>query len=84
MDANGVTQKFQALQGAAPASKRGGLGGMLGGGGASGGGSFDINSYVVQKALDGLFLMLGKQEQEIRTNPAAQSTALLKQVFGRK
>jgi hypothetical protein len=82
MDANGVTQKFQALQGSAPAGKLGGLGGMLGGGGASSGGSFDINSYVVQKALDGLFLMLGKQEQEIRTNPAAQSTALLKQVFG--
>ncbi len=81
MDVNGVTQKFQALQGAAPASRLGGLGGMLGG---SGGGSFDINSYVVQKALDGLFLMLGKQEQEIRTNPAAQSTALLKQVFGGK
>jgi hypothetical protein len=44
--------------------------------------SLDINTYVVNKALDGLFYMLGQQEKEIRTNPAARTTALLKQVFG--
>jgi len=37
---------------------------------------------VVSKSLDGLFLVLGQEEQKIRTNPAAQVTPLLKQVFG--
>jgi Protein of unknown function (DUF4197) len=45
--------------------------------------SFDIESYVVSKALDGLFLVLGEQEKKIRTDPAAQVTSLLKKVFGR-
>jgi hypothetical protein len=39
---------------------------------------------VVGKTLDGLFLMLGEEEKKIRKNPAAQTTALLKEVFGRK
>jgi hypothetical protein len=43
----------------------------------------DIEAYVVSKALDGLFLVLGEQERKIRTNPAAQVTALLKKVFGK-
>jgi hypothetical protein len=47
-------------------------------------GQFDINKYVVGKTLDGLFLMLGEEEKKIRKNPAAQTTALLKEVFGRK
>ena len=45
--------------------------------------SFDIESYVVAKALDGLFIVLGQQEKEIRTNPQAQVTSLLKKVFGK-
>lgn len=45
--------------------------------------SFDIESYVVAKALDGLFYVLGQQEKEIRTNPSAQVTSLLKKVFGK-
>ena len=44
--------------------------------------SFNLDSYVVGKALDGLFYMLGQEEKQIRTNPAAQTTALLKEVFG--
>ena len=43
----------------------------------------DINGYVVSKSLDGLFLVLGEEEKKIRTNPAAQITPLLKQVFGK-
>ena len=46
-------------------------------------GSFDLESYVVSKALDGLFLVLAQQEKDIRTNPAAQVTSLLKKVFGK-
>jgi len=45
--------------------------------------SVDIESYVVSKALDGLFYVLGQQEKQIRTNPSAQVTSLLKKVFGK-
>jgi len=45
--------------------------------------SFDVETYVVGKALDGLFLVLAEQEKKIRTNPAAQVTDLLKKVFGK-
>jgi hypothetical protein len=70
MSKNGVTQKYQALAGQAPKLP------------FLNSSSLDINSYVVNKALDGLFYMLGQQETQIRTNPVARSTALLKQVFG--
>jgi hypothetical protein len=43
--------------------------------------SLDIDHYVVSKALDGLFYELGEQEKQIRTNPAARTTDLLKDVF---
>lgn len=53
-------------------------------GGSSLAGKLDLDKYVVGKALDGLFFMLGKEEQKIRKSPAAQTTSLLKQVFGKK
>jgi hypothetical protein len=46
--------------------------------------NFNLDSYVVGKALDGLFYMLGQEEKKIRTDPAAQTTALLKEVFGKR
>ncbi|HEY2821254.1 MAG TPA: DUF4197 domain-containing protein [Candidatus Acidoferrum sp.] len=45
--------------------------------------SLDIDHYVVSKALDGLFYELAEQEKQIRTNPAARTTSLLKEVFAR-
>lgn len=45
--------------------------------------SFDVETYVVGKALDGLFLVLAEQEKKIRTDPAAQVTDLLRKVFGK-
>jgi len=45
---------------------------------------FDLDNYVVGKTLDGLFYMLGQEETKIRKDPAAQTTALLKEVFGGK
>lgn len=45
--------------------------------------SVDLNHYVTTKSLDGLFYMVGQEEQKIRTNPAAQTTDLLKKVFGK-
>jgi len=43
--------------------------------------SLDLDRYVVGKSLDGLFHVLARQEQQIRTNPAARTTDLLQQVF---
>jgi hypothetical protein len=45
--------------------------------------SFDLDSYVTGKALDGMFLKVGQEEAKIRTNPAARTTDLLKKVFAR-
>jgi len=44
--------------------------------------SFDLDQYVTDKALDGLFFMLAAEEKKIRENPAARVTDLLKKVFG--
>lgn len=41
----------------------------------------DLESYVTNAALDGLFQVLGEEERRIREDPAARSTALLKEVF---
>jgi hypothetical protein len=42
----------------------------------------DLDDYVTRKAIDGLFLKIGEQEKQIRENPVARTTDLLKQVFG--
>lgn len=46
------------------------------------GGNFDLDHYVTEGALNGLFRILGEQEAQIRRNPAARTTDLLKKVFG--
>jgi len=43
----------------------------------------DLDNYVTNKSLDGLFVMVGQEEQKIRTDPAARVTDLLKKVFGK-
>lgn len=40
------------------------------------------DDYATNKALEGLFHLVGEQEKEIRTNPAARATKLLQTVFG--
>ena len=42
----------------------------------------DLRNYVADEALDGLFTVIGEEEQKIRANPAARTTDLLKKVFG--
>jgi uncharacterized protein DUF4197 len=42
----------------------------------------DLNGYVTDKALSGLFTIVGDEEKKIRKDPVARSTDLLKQVFG--
>lgn len=45
--------------------------------------SLDLDHYVTNKALDGLFIMVGEEERKIRKDPAARVTSLLKTVFGK-
>ena len=70
MEQNSVTKQYEALTGKAqslPFMKNE---------------NFDITSYVTSQALNGLFYMLGQEEKKIRKDPAAQTTSLLKEVFG--
>jgi hypothetical protein len=69
MERVGVVQQYNQVIHSAP-------------GGTALAGQFDLDKYVVGKTLDGLFYMLGQEEIQIRKNPAAQTTALLKEVFG--
>ena len=41
----------------------------------------DLDNYVTEEALNGLFTMLAAEEKKIRENPAARTTDLLKKVF---
>jgi hypothetical protein len=45
---------------------------------------FDLDKYVVGKTMDGLFYMIGEEEKKIRHDPAAQTTELLREIFGKK
>lgn len=44
----------------------------------------DLTAYVVGKAVDALFDQIAKEEANIRSNPVARTTDILKKVFGRK
>ena len=43
--------------------------------------TLNLERYVTVGALDGLFRVLGEEERRIREDPAARTTALLKEVF---
>ncbi|MBY0411229.1 MAG: DUF4197 domain-containing protein [Burkholderiaceae bacterium] len=42
----------------------------------------NLAQYVTGKTLDGLYLMIGEEEQKIRQDPAAAGSAIAKKVFG--
>lgn len=42
----------------------------------------DLESYATDKAIEGLFLLIAEEEANIRANPAARTTQLLRRVFG--
>lgn len=42
----------------------------------------DLTAYVTGKALDGLFIVVGEEEQKIRENPIKRTSEILKKVFG--
>ena len=45
---------------------------------------FDLDKYVTDEALNGLFYMVEQEERKIRQDPLARVTDLLKEVFGGK
>jgi hypothetical protein len=42
----------------------------------------DLDSYVTQKAMDGLFVMIAEQEKAIRKDPVGTGSSILQKVFG--
>jgi hypothetical protein len=81
----GVTAAYKnLLDKANPAQSLGGLGGL--GSTLSNSvfdkDSLDIDAYVTNKALDGLFKMVADEEKQIRQNPVARTTDALQKVFG--
>ncbi|MGD1982330.1 MAG: DUF4197 domain-containing protein [Chromatiaceae bacterium] len=75
-DAAGATSAYKALQRQAD--------GLLGGlplGGLVDTGGLDLDRYVADKTLDGLFVKLAAEEKRIREDPVARTTDLLKTVF---
>jgi hypothetical protein len=72
----GVTASYKKMTGASG----GGLGGLSSK--LFGNQAPDLEDYVTQKALDGLFVKIADQEKQIRQNPAARTTDLLQKVFG--
>jgi hypothetical protein len=43
----------------------------------------DLTAYVTDKAIEGLFVMIAREELKIRTDPMARTSELLKKVFGK-
>jgi hypothetical protein len=42
----------------------------------------NLDSYVTQRALDGLFVMVAEEEKSIRDNPMGAAVGIVKRVFG--
>ena len=77
--ATGVTAAYKKMTSAATSST-GSFGNTLGS--FMGSDALDVDTYVTNKALDGLFKMVADEEAKIRANPAARTTELLQKVFG--
>jgi hypothetical protein len=78
----GVTAQYKALVAKASVTKSfGSFGASLGNMGFDPA-SLDIDAYVTNKALDGLFKMVADEEKQIRQNPVARTTGMMQKVFG--
>jgi hypothetical protein len=67
----GVTQKYKEMMG-----RYGFLGRAIGQD------ATDLDGYVTEKALDGLFLLVADEERRIRRDPIGRTTSILRKVFG--
>jgi hypothetical protein len=83
-DSVGVTSYYKEMMGkfSSAGSLGDSLGGMFGKKSPVNFQASDIDAYVTNKAMDGLFKMVAEEEKNIRANPMARTTDLLKQVFG--
>lgn len=81
-DASGATRAYKDMLEAAPKSG-GGLFSKLQSVTGIGVSDFDLDAYVNEKALDGLFAAMAAEEKAIRENPMARSTDLLKKLFSK-
>lgn len=79
-DSVGVTAEYKAMM--AKFSSVNTLGSMFGKSNPVKLNETDIDTYVTNKALDGLFKMVAAEEENIRADPMARTTDLLKTVFG--
>ena len=80
-DAVGVTHRYKELMASDTVSDA--LGKLQGLGSHASQDSLDLDHYVTEHTIDGLFHVIAEQEAAIRNNPAARTTDLLKKVFGR-
>jgi hypothetical protein len=79
-DQVGVTAKYKQMTGKLAGADS--LGGLFGKSPTTKLGAADIDTYVTDKALDGLFKMVAEEEKNIRANPLARTSDLLQKVFG--
>lgn len=80
-DSSGATRAYKNVLEAAPKSG-GGLFSVLQSFTGIGVSDFDLDTYVTEKTLNGLFAAMAAEEKAIRENPVARSTDLLKKLFG--
>jgi hypothetical protein len=78
----GVTASYKNIMEKATTTQGLGSLGNLVGNTLLGKDSLDIDAYVTNKAMDGLFKMVAEEEQRIRQNPVARTTDMLQKVFG--
>lgn len=69
-DSVGVTRKYKSM-----------MSGVTALGAAAGMETKDLDSYVTDKAIAGLFSVMAAEEKKIRENPAERTTDILKKVF---
>jgi hypothetical protein len=78
----GVTAAYKNLMAKADVTKSlGSIGNALGGA-VLDKDTMDVDAYVTDKTMDGLFKMVAEEEKQIRQNPAARTSDILQTVFG--
>lgn len=81
-DSTGATRSYKQMVNALPKAGGGLFSKIQAFTGVGDAKSFDLDAYVNEKALDGLFMAMAAEEKAIRENPLARSTDLLKKLFG--
>ncbi|HBM86532.1 MAG TPA: hypothetical protein DD423_07135 [Opitutae bacterium] len=80
-DSTGATRSYKQMEDALPKASGGLFAKVQSFTGIGKEGSFDLDTYVNEKALDSLFDAMAAEEKAIRENPLARSTDLLQKLF---